>query len=35
VACYYRHRDHAPMELEWQASVESQSNTPDYYLANK
>ena len=35
VACYYRHRDHAPMELEWQASVESQSNTPDYYWAKK
>lgn len=35
VACYYRHHDHAPMELEWQASVESPSNTPDYYLANK
>ena len=35
VACYYRHLNNAPMELEWQASVESQSNVSDYYLAKK
>ena len=35
IASYYRHHDNTPMELEWQVSVESLSNTPDYYLAKK
>jgi len=35
VACYRRHHKDQPMELEWQAVVESQFASPDYDLTKE
>ena len=35
VACYSRHREDAPMKLEWQSVVERQFADADYYLTKE